>query len=68
MYFNVDKPEVVSIESVSVCYMLSNDEKAKKRQALQAHASQTSDLFKTDDGKIALEKFCECECFSEITL
>lgn len=63
IYFNVEKPEVVEVESADVCYKPEPGIQQKKMKALRAHASQTSSMFETPDGKVALKMLCECECF-----
>lgn len=68
MYFNTNEPEIIDPKKACVCYVLNDDEKARKRRALSAHASQTSTLFNSEDGQEALEKLCECECFVELKI
>ena len=68
IYFNTEKPEVVEVESVDVCYKPEPKIQQIKMKALRAHASQTLAMFNTPDGKVALKLLCECECFVRKTL
>lgn len=67
IYFNIDKPNLVSKQASDLCVELDAQAKADKEKALQAHASQTAQMFRTpSDKEMLLNTTTQCECFVEV--
>lgn len=66
VYFAIDKPVLYRQNEVDLCFVLADDIKSIKRQALIAHASQTQQLFRHDVGEKLLESSISQECFIKL--
>lgn len=63
IYFDTEKPKLVSCAEADVCLELPVDIANKKFRAIQAHKSQTEGLLKDQLAQKALKKMCKTECF-----
>lgn len=63
IYFNIDKPNCVCKSDADVCLELPKEFRLVKHKALQAHASQTSEILASNEGLEAIDAMCECECY-----
>lgn len=63
VYFNTDKPSLVTAAKADLLITLTPAAMDKKRRALQAHTSQTSKMFEDDDGKCYIDCLCQQEAF-----
>ena len=63
IYFNIDKPNLVSRKDADYCVELDELHRLRKYQAIAAHTSQTSEMFATQEGRVAIRCLCEYECF-----
>lgn len=66
IYFATDKPDLHDQASVDICFELPEHIVAKKRKAIEAHASQTSGIAKHPVGKRLLEASLASECFIKL--
>jgi LmbE family N-acetylglucosaminyl deacetylase len=67
VYFATAQPKIYRRDQVDFCHQLSPALAATKRQALHAHASQTSHFLKTPVGKALLKEACKYECFIRLS-
>lgn len=63
IYFNTEKPNLVTAKDADICLELDNETKDTKIKAIKAHASQTAGMIESEDSKKALLAMVECECF-----
>lgn len=67
MYFNTDKPSLVTAAKADLLITLTPAAMDKKRRALQAHTSQTSKMFEDADGKCYIDCLCQQEAFIRLS-